>query len=101
MTGTPNQHNLDDVVHDMLSETFCGDCEHPRCKGKVKSYTRVIQSCINLEALALLDRLKEPTINDVFPSKPYDGTNTYEDMRQVIEYYKKIIEVERRRYAGE
>lgn len=51
-------HYLDDVVHDILSETFCEDCEHPRCTRKVESYTQVIQSLINSEVLAVLNRLE-------------------------------------------
>lgn len=45
----------------------------------------------------VLDRLKEPTMLDVFPSKPYDGSNTHKDMVSVIKYYKDLIEQERKR----
>jgi hypothetical protein len=53
---------------------------------------------VNQEVRAALDNLKEPTINDVFPDKPYDGTNTHSDMVKVIDYYKTKIVKERANY---
>lgn len=57
-----------------------------------------IVDLVDKEVLQVLDRLKEPTIDDVFPSKPYDGTNTHGDMNQVVHYYKAKIAKERANY---
>lgn len=62
MSDTPNvdeqpQHNLEDVVYDMLSETFCPDCDHPRCKRKVELYTSALQSIIT--------QAKQQTCDDI------------------------------------
>jgi len=59
--------------------------------------TRFISQQKQLYANEMLDRLKSPTINDVFPSKPYDGTQTYNDMLSVVHYYEGLIEAERTR----
>lgn len=53
---------------------------------------------INQQIKSVLDSIPEPTITDVFPSKPYDGTKTYEDMLQVVKYYKSTIQKIRSRY---
>ena len=57
-----------------------------------------IQALINQQIKSVLDSIPEPTITDVFPSEPYDGTKTYEDMLQVVEYYKSTIQKIRSRY---
>ena len=59
---------------------------------------QAINNYINQQIKSVLDSIPEPTITDVFPSKPYDGTKTYEDMLQVVEYYKSTIQKIRSRY---
>lgn len=58
----------------------------------------VLKDGINQQVKSVLDSIPEPTIEDVFPSKPYDGTKTYEDMLQVVKYYKSAIQKIRSRY---
>lgn len=36
--------DLNDIVHNALGETFCGDCEYPRCLGKVDTYKRALNA---------------------------------------------------------
>jgi hypothetical protein len=57
-----------------------------------------IKALINQQIKSVLDSIPEPTITDVFPSEPYDGTKTYEDMLQVVKYYKSTIQKIRSRY---
>lgn len=75
MSDTPNvdeqpQHNLEDVVYDMLSETFCPDCDHPRCKRKVELYTSALQSIIT--------QAKQQTCDDIVGLLPSDSVVTKE-----------------------
>lgn len=70
--------------------------------GKEPSYAygiaKEIEELINSEVLSALAEIKTPTINDVFPEKPYDGTNTYTDMKQVVDYYESQIQSIKNRY---
>lgn len=46
---------------------------------------------------ASLASIKPPTMNDVFPEKPYDGSNAHSDMAQVVKYYEEAIAEQRKR----
>ena len=71
----------------------------PNNKGLMVAVAKEVQEqFINQQIKSVLDSIPEPTITDVFPSKPYDGTKTYEDMLQVVEYYKSTIQKIRSRY---
>ena len=54
-----------------------------------------ITAYTNKQIEEVLDRLKQPTIADVFPSEPYDGSKIYEDMLSVVKYYEGLVQAER------
>ena len=66
----------------------------------ILAYYEYLEQDRKQHELELLDRLKPPTINDVFPSKPYDGTHTHSDMVAVVKYYEGLIEAERERLSS-
>lgn len=41
------EDELNDIVHDALGDTFCPDCEHPRCLNKVKLYKSAIRKLMH------------------------------------------------------
>lgn len=67
-------------------------------KGKKMKAKRELEALINQQIKSVLDSIPEPTVTDVFPSKPYDGTNAYEDMVQVVKWYKSAIQKIKERY---
>ncbi len=105
---TDNTQELDEIL-DMVFECNSDD-ETPN--DSVRNYRTLVLHDSELQPLQdqakqslldwhnkqieeVLDRLKVPTINDVFPSKPYDGKNTLKDMVAVVNHYEGLIEAER------
>lgn len=62
-----------------------------------EEYEQAIRKIHELAKQAILNhidkaiQIKPPTIEYIFPSKPYDGTNTYEDMLTVCWYYEDAL----------
>lgn len=56
-----------------------------------------VYELINSEVLSALDQIKKPTMEEVWPSKPY-GDSSYEDILKALGWYSKQIESIKNRY---
>jgi hypothetical protein len=111
LSDTPGEHlpqSASDAIDRAVAKTvahiqqpecqYCYDCREEPCRVGTTdwcSQCQLIADAVEHERQELLDSLKPPTITDVFPTRPYDGTNTYKDMLAVVQYYEKMIAAHR------
>ncbi|WP_156666208.1 hypothetical protein [Rhodococcus sp. HS-D2] len=88
--GTPvNEDELTQAIYKAMQLTYPLE--------RHDAIRRLIAQEAEAHADANLASIKPPTISDVFPEKPYDGSNAHSDMAQVVKYYEKAIVEQRER----
>ena len=98
MTARTKQEDLDNKLDQILANLIYDSKRKSGLGGLAYfKYKQQIVELINSEVLSALGEIKKPTMEEIWPSKPY-GDSSYDDILKALGWYSKQIESIKNRY---